>query len=96
MSRMSRTIPAPSAVSSGRRPAGRTGALLLALVLTLAGGLLAAPLARAAAQTIVNGTQFKDTSGAAARASGAARSAPASVRSRARCRAPVRPAGRRP
>lgn len=70
MSRMSRTIPAPRAASSGRRPAGRTGALLLALVLTLAGGLLAALPARAAAQTIVNGTQFKDTSGAAVHAHG--------------------------
>jgi Beta-xylosidase len=48
----------------------RVYALLLALCLAVAGGLLAAAPAQAAAQTITNGTQFSDTSGAAVHAHG--------------------------
>jgi hypothetical protein len=41
----------------------RAYAILVALCLALAGALVTAGSARAAAQTITNGTQFTDTSG---------------------------------
>lgn len=65
MSRMSCT----SRVS-GTSNVRRVYALLVALCLAVAGGLLAAGPAQAAPQTIINGTQFTDTSGAAVHAHG--------------------------
>ncbi|MFF3417182.1 RICIN domain-containing protein [Streptomyces sp. NPDC002698] len=82
MSRMSRTTPAPCsrpaphstsarrATRADRHPPRRLYALLAALCLALAGGLLAAAPALAAVQTITNGTQFTDTSGAPVHAHG--------------------------
>lgn len=82
MSRMSRTTPAPRSVPAprsasaprgtraDRHPPRRLYALLVALCLALAGGLLAAAPALAAVQTVTNGTQFTDTSGAPVHAHG--------------------------